>query len=595
MGWKDSPLADQPSSSKWQNSPLAEDNPSAQASPPQSITSSRSQRDSRIDSLIHGWQDPFVGLAQLGEMIPGVPTLRNWTGSLFGLPKMGPKAASSLSNEREEQLDALRAQDSRSGFDAYRMLGNLAQPLNYVFNALPGAGPAASNIAAKQGIWEAMKAAAPYGAKIGLGTALMQPVTNAPTDETSDLAKEKVLQALMGTVAGGVSSSAVTGSGRLFGKAKEGIRNLYIPWTKEGYKEIAAQSDLHAIPEAQRQSVIAQAQQAQPTIPNAPITVAESLQKATPANPYGHPGGGTLQEIQDLTMKTPGDPASIGHAIKTQSLAAQADKLAAIKAETDPLRVQALDAIRQRNGIRANELLKPIRDLLKTEEVQGAPGSKKAIESIVKTLTSYKDPYGRISGDRLYSFEKEGVNQIIDDAFNQADPSQKVKFRALNLQKIKDIIYDAMEKGGGGQAWRDYLSKYSSGMKQLELEQYMKGVALDKSEPMGYAQSSPGMYKSLQKVSSGYGLATPGMQEIGVKGPPLLNRYYAIAKYLPEARAKFLEPQIDAYRAQLYQNAPAWSDAMNTQVQANAQRQAIIDALVKKGLMTAPIAAGTSQ
>lgn len=84
---------------------------------------------------------------------------------------------------------------------------------------------------------------------------------------------------------------------------------------------------------------------------------------------------------------------------------------------------------------------------------------------------------GVINPVALYEIRKNTVSEVIDRLIDKADPKASAKYGAKLLSEINPLIDDAIE-AAGGTGWRQYLSTYSEGLKDIE-RQKMASVLSD--------------------------------------------------------------------------------------------------------------------
>ena len=84
---------------------------------------------------------------------------------------------------------------------------------------------------------------------------------------------------------------------------------------------------------------------------------------------------------------------------------------------------------------------------------------------------------GVINPVALYEIRKNTVSEVIDRLIDKADPKASAKYGAKLLSEINPLIDDAIE-AAGGTGWRQYLSTYSEGLKDIE-RQKMSSVLSD--------------------------------------------------------------------------------------------------------------------
>lgn len=157
---------------------------------------------SRMDKFLRGVRDPVDGAAQLLEkslpagLVNAGNSLNNWiaekTGLLEKLPEGGLSAAIS---QQEKQYQAQRTASGESGFDGYRLMGNVASPANL---AVAAKLPQAASFMGRVGV----------GALGGGAAASLNPVTEG------DFWVEKGKQAAMGAGFGAATAPIVGGLSR---------------------------------------------------------------------------------------------------------------------------------------------------------------------------------------------------------------------------------------------------------------------------------------------------------------------------------------------------------------------------------------------
>lgn len=159
---------------------------------------------SRTDKMTQGLRDPIDGGAQLlTKMLPqGVVNagnrLNNWladnTGMVGRLPDGG---VDQQVREREAAYQQARAAAGESGFDGYRMIGNVASPANLAIGArVPQLATLGGRVAA--------------GAVGGTASALLHPVTSG-----NDFLQEKLQQGALGAAFGGATPAVTGGIARI--------------------------------------------------------------------------------------------------------------------------------------------------------------------------------------------------------------------------------------------------------------------------------------------------------------------------------------------------------------------------------------------
>jgi hypothetical protein len=188
MGWQDAPEVS--ASPAWASAP------EVQAQP---VT--------RGQKFAKGLRDPIDGGAQLlTKILPeGVVQagnqVNNWLADNAGLVGRLPAGGVDQQvREGEQAYQASRAAAGESGFDAYRMAGNVLNPANL---AIASGVPAAATLAPRMAL----------GAAAGAGSAAMQPVTSG------DFWEQKGNQALVGGIGGGATPAVMSALGRVVSPA----------------------------------------------------------------------------------------------------------------------------------------------------------------------------------------------------------------------------------------------------------------------------------------------------------------------------------------------------------------------------------------
>lgn len=153
---------------------------------------------SRLEKFGRGMRDPFDGGAQLltkmlpEDVVSAGNRLNNWlaekTGLVGALPEGG---VDQQVREGEAAYQAQREAAGESGFDGYRVMGNVLNPANV---AIASRIPLAASLAGRMGV----------GAAAGGASGLLNPVTDG------EFAKEKGKQVAIGGLFGGLMP-AITG------------------------------------------------------------------------------------------------------------------------------------------------------------------------------------------------------------------------------------------------------------------------------------------------------------------------------------------------------------------------------------------------
>ena len=300
-------------------------------------------------------------------------------------------------------------------------------------------------------------------------------------------------------------------------------------------------------------------------LPSYPQTAAEKM--------VGSEFGPVIQGHQQAVAQTPGGIATEFAKLKKFQDLTLGQGAQNRNAITGPMREAALQAANNRNGIKANAILKALNKELASPEVKGAPASEKALTAIKDKLIEMKDQYGRIDARTLYQYKKEGLDQVVDAAMDKADPKISEAFRASRLIGVKKAIDDAIDDASGG-LWKPYLNEYSSRSKVLD----------------ALVEARDAMYKPIQRADlrGGVDIAPSAAQQIL---PPWLSRPVTTTKWLAERYAGHIEPKIDRYMATLYQHPDQLAAVLQSQPQVPSRYQVMMQELLKR---QAPFAAGAA-
>lgn len=153
----------------------------------------------RTEKIAAGAMDPIHGGAQLltkalpDGIVNAGNRANNWLADKTGLVARVPDGGvDRMVRDREQEYQARRTSGGESGFDGYRVIGNVLSPANI---ALARAMPVAGAISTRMGM----------GAAGGAASGLVAPVTDG------NFSDEKLKQAGLGAVFGGITP-AVTGA-----------------------------------------------------------------------------------------------------------------------------------------------------------------------------------------------------------------------------------------------------------------------------------------------------------------------------------------------------------------------------------------------
>lgn len=175
----------------------------ATAGPWEDYAPSKGQPMSRMDKVLTGMADPIHGGAQLvTQMLPDSVvqagnSLNNWIADKTGLVARLPEGGVDQQvREREQQYQANRAAAGESGFDGYRVIGNVLSPANV---AIASRAPQAATLAGRIAT----------GAGMGAGVSALNPVTEG------DFTSEKTKQVGAGAAFGGLVPAVMGGVARI--------------------------------------------------------------------------------------------------------------------------------------------------------------------------------------------------------------------------------------------------------------------------------------------------------------------------------------------------------------------------------------------
>lgn len=157
------------------------------------------------ERVLHGFAEPFVGLEQLGAKlgVSDVPTMGVGLGPSPYMTPPSPDETYKATQQFQKGFEQRKEEAGQGGFDWAELLGNAANPLNYVV----GGGPASSLLGR-------LGAAALSGA----GAALFQPVGEG------NFAGEKGKQLATGAATGGVLQGLGEGFAKVAKPVLEGLQ-----------------------------------------------------------------------------------------------------------------------------------------------------------------------------------------------------------------------------------------------------------------------------------------------------------------------------------------------------------------------------------
>lgn len=188
-------------SGPWENYATTADSqsgPWSNYAPKETTAKAPTEPVSRTEKILRGMKDPFDGAAQLFEKVmpdgfnSANRSVNNWIADKTGmLSKMPESGVDGLIKQQEQDYQARRTSSGESGFDGYRIIGNVVSPANL---AIATKLPVAASLAGRVGV----------GALGGAGSAALNPVMDG------DFWKGKGEQVAAGALFGG-AVPAVTG------------------------------------------------------------------------------------------------------------------------------------------------------------------------------------------------------------------------------------------------------------------------------------------------------------------------------------------------------------------------------------------------
>lgn len=159
------------------------------------------------------------------------------------------------------------------------------------------------------------------------------------------------------------------------------------------------------------------------------------------------------------------------------------------KASRDATQIAANLAEAGLKPLETNTLTSRLSQMLKDKQYAGNDEVSQSVRKVLSNIKEWAaDNTGIIDADALYSIRKNSVNAAIKDLLKGADPSVQREAAAAVMAKINPLIDDAIESAGG-KGWRDYLTAYSTGMKDIERRQLSaKAMQMLKKSPNDFVE-----------------------------------------------------------------------------------------------------------
>ena len=265
-------------------------------------------------------------------------------------------------------------------------------------------------------------------------------------------------------LAGGLAAPAAVGAAKAVGgKLADMGATIGASFGHQGGTERLARHAAQRVAGETRPEQLAALLRAQEYAPGAKPNVAEALAQAQAGQPT-QMGGATIKLQKDLTGAK-GIEDVLPSAMRTQRNAI-ADHLRQVKAETKPMRTDALNAANA-GGVKIDKINAQIDKLMATPGNKADDLIQKTLGAVKEKLVSLADDAGNIDARELYTVRKKLGNTIA--SFSRETANWDKKQTAGLEREVQKLIDDAIE-GAGGTDWRKYLSTYSAGMKVADTQ-----------------------------------------------------------------------------------------------------------------------------
>jgi len=167
--------------------------------------------------------------------------------------------------------------------------------------------------------------------------------------------------------------------------------------------------------------------------------------------------GATLSAERYRALQQLGDKAANRAAATSRDALARAN---AAKAGLDDMAAQGLEPL----------TFEPIRDALRDASLRPGttPDTARLLSSVSNAMRDMIQARGgRVTSEDLDALRRHVVAEQVGKRYAGRSPTDRSKFEAQVLREIEPIIDDAITKAGGT-GWGNYLSEFSSGMREKE-------------------------------------------------------------------------------------------------------------------------------
>jgi hypothetical protein len=165
-----------------------------------------------------------------------------------------------------------------------------------------------------------------------------------------------------------------------------------------------------------------------------------------------------------------------GGATQAESALARKGTKAALGTITTPMREAQLKAAAP--SLDTSTITSSIDTKLADPAIGVSDVNKRVLTAVKRKIEDWTAKNGGVIDPvALYDIRKNTVGEVIDRLIDKADPKASAKYGAKLLSEINPLIDDAIE-AAGGTGWRQYLSTYSEGLKDIE-RQKMASVLSD--------------------------------------------------------------------------------------------------------------------
>jgi hypothetical protein len=165
-----------------------------------------------------------------------------------------------------------------------------------------------------------------------------------------------------------------------------------------------------------------------------------------------------------------------GGATQAETALARKGTKAALGTITTPMRESELAAAAP--SLDTSAISSSINTKLTDPAIGVSDVNKRVLTAVKRKIEDWTAKNGGVINPvALYEIRKNTVSEVIDRLIDKADPKASAKYGAKLLSEINPLIDDAIE-AAGGTGWRQYLSTYSEGLKDIE-RQKMASVLSD--------------------------------------------------------------------------------------------------------------------